>query len=152
MTRSYPRSPLLQASLLLVCAVSVVGAQRATTAPRSVRVVYAPYAGDTSGKPRQVTVRVTDNTPGHRRFELTTDEPQRDGDPRQRTVQETDLAPFVVTGSPLFDALFAMAVDDAHQASVTEIRDGSYNDGQPIPCHCFETGEKWHYVWTRGGR
>ncbi|HKN67517.1 MAG TPA: hypothetical protein VJW73_14635, partial [Gemmatimonadaceae bacterium] len=48
-----------------------------------------------------------------------------------------------------FDALFAMAVDDAHQASVSEIRDGSYNDGQPIRCHCFETGEKWHYVWTR---
>ncbi|HEX9172170.1 MAG TPA: esterase [Telluria sp.] len=29
------------------------------------------------------------------------------------------------------------------------IRDGSYNDDQPIACECFETGEKWHYVWTR---
>ncbi|WP_434430251.1 hypothetical protein [Aeromonas veronii] len=21
--------------------------------------------------------------------------------------------------------------------------------GQAIPCDCFETGAKWHYVWTR---
>jgi hypothetical protein len=33
--------------------------------------------------------------------------------------------------------------------SVSAIRDGSYNGGQAIPCDCFETGEKWHYVWTR---
>jgi hypothetical protein len=30
-----------------------------------------------------------------------------------------------------------------------EIRDGNYNGNNPIPCDCFETGEKWHYVWTR---
>lgn len=114
-----------------------------------MRRIYPPYAGDTSGKPRYVNVVVASETPGLRRFELGTDEPQREDGPRQRTVQETTGAPFVVTGSPVFDALFAMAVDDAHQASVTEIRDGSYNDGQPIHCHCFETGEKWHYVWTR---
>jgi hypothetical protein len=45
--------------------------------------------------------------------------------------------------------LFALAVDDAKQASVTKIQDAAYNDGQPIPCNCFETGEQWHYVWTR---
>src|SRR5690349_2100181 len=140
---------LLPASLLLVCSVSLAAAQRATTSSHRVSAIYPPYPGDTSGRARQVTVRVTGETPGLRRFELTTDEPQREGDPRQRTVQETTGAPFVVTASPLFDALFAMAVDDAHQASVTEIRDGSYNDGQPIRCLCFETGEKWHYVWTR---
>ena len=140
MTASCSRSILLHASILLVCTVSAAGAQRAT---------YVPYPGDSSGRPRHVTLRVSGRTPGLRRFDLTTDEPQREGDPRQRTIQETTGAPFVATGSPLFDALFAMAVDDAHQASVTEIRDGSYNDGQPIPCHCFETGEKWHYVWTR---
>lgn len=149
MVSSCSRSPLLFASLLLVCTGSAANAQRATTEPRTTRATYPPYAGDTTGKPRHVTVRVTGETPGLRRFELSSDEPQREGDPQQRTVQETTGAPFVVTGSPLFDALFAMAVDDAHQASVTEIRDGSYNDGQPIPCHCFETGEKWHYVWTR---
>ena len=134
---------------MLVCPLSVANAQRANTASRTASAIYPPYAGDTSGRVRHVTVRVTGETPGLRQFELTTDEPQREGDPRQRTIQETSGAPFVVTGSPLFDALFALAVDDAHQASVTEIRDGSYDDGQPIRCHCFETGEKWHYVWTR---
>ncbi|HKN68704.1 MAG TPA: hypothetical protein VJW73_20605, partial [Gemmatimonadaceae bacterium] len=139
---------LLRASISLVCAASVAGAQRATTEPHTIRLTYAPYAGDTTGKPRHVDVRVSGVTPGLRRFALSTDEPQREGDPQLRTVQETAGTPFVATGSPLFDALFAMAVDDAHQASVSEIRDGSYNDGQPIRCHCFETGEKWHYVWT----
>ena len=55
----------------------------------------------------------------------------------------------VRTASPLFDGLFAMAQDDLKQDSVNAIRDGAFDHGQPIPCHCFETGEKWPYVWTR---
>ena len=55
----------------------------------------------------------------------------------------------VGTASPLFDGLYAMAQDDLKQDSVTAIRDGAFDHGQPIPCHCFETGEKWPYVWTR---
>jgi len=53
------------------------------------------------------------------------------------------------TASILFDGLFAMAQDDLAQDSVDAIRDGAFDNGQPIPCKCFETGEKWHYVWTR---
>ncbi|WP_158881987.1 Six-hairpin glycosidase-like protein [Rhodanobacter sp. L36] len=53
------------------------------------------------------------------------------------------------TASPLFDGLFAMAQDDLTQDSVTAIRDGAFDHGQPIPCLCFETGLKWPYVWTR---
>lgn len=53
------------------------------------------------------------------------------------------------TASPLFDGLYAMAQDDLKQDSVTAIRDGAFDHGQPIPCHCFETGLKWPYVWTR---
>ncbi|OOG59890.1 Six-hairpin glycosidase-like protein [Rhodanobacter sp. C03] len=55
----------------------------------------------------------------------------------------------VDTASPLFDGLFAMAQDDLQQDSVTAIRDGAFDHGQPIPCVCFETGLKWPYVWTR---
>jgi len=55
----------------------------------------------------------------------------------------------VYTASPLFDGLFAMAQDDLKQDSVTAIRDGAFDHGQPIPCQCFETGLKWPYVWTR---
>src|SRR5690349_16010311 len=53
------------------------------------------------------------------------------------------------TASVLFDGLFAMAQDDLGQDSVEQIRDGAFAHGQPIPCHCFETGLKWPYVWTR---
>jgi len=53
------------------------------------------------------------------------------------------------TASVLFDGLFAMAQDDLRQDSVEQIRDGAFANGQPIPCHCFETGLKWPYVWTR---
>jgi len=55
----------------------------------------------------------------------------------------------VQTASVLFDGLFAMAQDDLKLDSVSAIRDGAFDHGQPIPCHCFETGEKWPYVWTR---
>ena len=55
----------------------------------------------------------------------------------------------VRTGSPLFDGLFAMAQDDLKQDSVTAIRDDAFDHGQAISCHCFETGDRWHYVWTR---
>jgi hypothetical protein len=55
----------------------------------------------------------------------------------------------VDTASPMFDGLFALAQDDLTQDSVTAIRDGAFDHGQPIPCICFETGAKWPYVWTR---
>ena len=53
------------------------------------------------------------------------------------------------TASPLFDGLYAMAQDDLKRDSVEAIRDGAFDHGKPIPCLCFETGEKWPYVWTR---
>lgn len=65
----------------------------------------------------------------------------------QRAIPKQPLA--VKTASPLFNGLFAMAQDDLTQDSVTAIRNGAFDHGQPIPCHCFVTGEKWSYVWTR---
>jgi hypothetical protein len=59
-------------------------------------------------------------------------------------------SPFAThTASVLFDGLFAMALDDLHKDSVAAIRDDAFDHGQSMPCPCFETGEKWHYVWTR---
>ncbi|MFZ0869452.1 MAG: Six-hairpin glycosidase-like protein [Rhodanobacter sp.] len=55
----------------------------------------------------------------------------------------------VHTASLLFDGLFAMAQDDLRQDSVTAISDDAFDHGQSMPCACFETGVKWHYVWTR---
>ncbi|HET6433678.1 Six-hairpin glycosidase-like protein [Dyella sp.] len=65
----------------------------------------------------------------------------------QRVIDKQPLA--TDTASALFNGLFAMAQDDLTQDSVTAIRDGAFDHGQPIPCHCFETGLKWPYVWTR---
>lgn len=53
------------------------------------------------------------------------------------------------TASVLFDGLFALAQDELQRAQVDSITDNAYDNGKPIPCPCFETGEKWRYVWTR---
>lgn len=55
----------------------------------------------------------------------------------------------VDTASTLFNGLFAMAQDDLRLDSVTAIHDGAYDHGEAIACHCFATGLKWPYVWTR---
>ena len=53
------------------------------------------------------------------------------------------------TASPLFDGLFALAQHELEQAQAESITDNAYDNGRPIPCACFETGERWRYVWTR---
>ncbi len=73
----------------------------------------------------------------------------RDPGPQAITYQEQKGLPTVRSGNLAFDALFALAIAEMKQASVREIRDGNYNGNAAIPCDCFETGEKWHYVWTR---
>jgi predicted alpha/beta superfamily hydrolase len=75
--------------------------------------------------------------------------PLRDNAPRSISYAEQANLPKVRSGSLAFDALFALAATEMQQDSVQAIRDASYNGGEPIACECFETGEKWHYVWTR---
>lgn len=53
------------------------------------------------------------------------------------------------TASTMFDGLFALAQQELRDAQVESITDNAYDGGRPIPCPCFETGEKWRYVWTR---
>jgi hypothetical protein len=73
----------------------------------------------------------------------------RDPGPQFVSYTEQPDLPVVRSGNLAFDALFALASHEMKQDSVKEIRDGNYNGNAPIPCDCFETGEKWHYVWTR---
>ena len=84
-----------------------------------------------------------------RSYTQTTDLPLRPGDPQTVRYTEAADAPRVRSGNLAFDALFALAGAEMKQDAVTAIRDDSYNAGQPIDCACFETGEQWHYVWTR---
>ncbi len=53
------------------------------------------------------------------------------------------------TASPLFDGLFALSQLELQLAQVESITDSAFDNGKPIACPCFETGEKWRYVWTR---
>lgn len=87
--------------------------------------------------------------PCKRSFSLKTTATLRDGMPANpRTVSEKD-GPLVHTRNHLFDALYALAREEARENSVDAISDGSFNDGKAIPCNCFETGRLWKYVWTR---
>ncbi|MET0982764.1 MAG: esterase [Telluria sp.] len=73
----------------------------------------------------------------------------RDPVPQHASYAESPDLPYTRSGNLAFDALFALAGSEMRQDAVSQIRDGNYKGGAAIPCACFETGEKWHYVWTR---
>ncbi len=109
---------------------------------------FPPYPTEPSGRDETVEVKawVSD---GSRVFGLTTTATRRETQSRHRHIEELATDPRVETASPLFDALFAQAIEDARLNAVSSIRDGAYRHGEPIPCECYQTGEKWTYVWTR---
>lgn len=109
-------------------------------ASSSVELPFGDYRARFATPDAQATLR---------NYTHATTMPLRDNAPQSLTYAEQAGLPRVRSGSLAFDALFALAVTEMKQDSVQAIRDGSYNGGQPIPCECFETGEKWHYVWTR---
>jgi len=98
-----------------------------------------------------ITAWVTVTGDIHRTYELSTDNTLRDNYPPDKkvTIVEEPGQPRLRSGHLLFDALFALAMNEARQNGVMEITDPAFNNGQPIPCHCLITGEKWPYVWTR---
>lgn len=67
----------------------------------------------------------------------------------RRTLHEKEGFPHLQTGSLVFDGLFALALEEVRENSVSEIRAHAFNHGLPIPLEAFETGEMWQYVWTR---
>ncbi len=131
----------LTSSLLLCMAAPALG--------QTLEQRFEPYPGDASGRTETVSVELGVAGDGLRRFRLRSTQAQRDNTPQQRELIEQLNEPRVNSANALFDALFAQALDDARLNSVSEIRDDAYNDGLPIPCECFQTGEKWRYVWTR---
>ncbi|WP_349618484.1 MGH1-like glycoside hydrolase domain-containing protein [Azotobacter salinestris] len=112
-------------------------------------MVFPPYALEPSGRDETVSVSVTDPEAAQRTYTISTTMDLRDNAEKQRVFTESAGHPLLRSGSLMFDGLFAMAMDDLQLLSVSEIRDGSYNAGEPIDCNCFQTGEKWTYVWTR---
>ncbi len=98
-------------------------------------------------------VQVLDEVDCLRGYSLQTDAPLRDhpgGNPR--IINELPQSPRVRTSSPMFDALYALSIEETVENSVDAIRDGAFNNGAPVDCApggCFETGRLWNYVWTR---
>ena len=83
-------------------------------------------------------------------YTLTTNaELRNNDDPKQRTFSETAESPRLRSGNVMLDALFALALTELDENKVSAISDYSMNHGASVPCDCFETGENWHYVWTR---
>lgn len=72
-----------------------------------------------------------------------------DGTLRRRRVLEIAGQPRVRTNDLYLDGVYALALEEAAGNSVESIEDGQFDRGAPMPCHCFKTGVKWPYVWTR---
>jgi len=135
-----------------VLTVTPVETPAATAAPD-------PHAGATAtatltfptwdGKEETARFSVRDPQASARTYAQSTTLQLRDPGPQSTTYAESADLPSVRSGNLAFDALFALAGHEMKLDSVREIRDGNYNGGAAIPCDCFETGEKWHYVWTR---
>jgi hypothetical protein len=102
--------------------------------------------------------RVVVQDPGAclRTYALSTTAMLRDGRPGSpRTVVERASWPTVRTRNDLFDALYALAVEETRENAVDAIRDGAFDEGRPYTCPaggCFETGRLWTYAWTRDGQ
>ncbi len=88
-----------------------------------------------------------------RTFNLATTQVLRDNLPANpRSFNEHSGWPSISTNNHMFDALYAMALEEVRQCSVSAIQDGAYNNNQPITCPtggCFETGRLWTFAWTR---
>jgi hypothetical protein len=118
--------------------------------PLDSETVVEPDQTWTFGE-EQVGLTLPDPAATFRSYTLSTTQALRDGSPTggSRTFTEPNGAPRLRSGHLLLDALFALAAVEAREASVTAISDGSFANGQPLPCDCFETGASWTYVWTR---
>jgi hypothetical protein len=79
--------------------------------------------------------------------------PRRDELPAgPRKLVERSDRPSLQTHNAMFDALYQLALAEADECAVDQIRDYAFHNGQPVSCGtggCFETGRKWNYVWTR---
>ncbi|QOY93773.1 esterase [Massilia sp. UMI-21] len=122
----------------------------ATQDPHAGREAVAALAWPTwDGKTETARFSTPDAKAALRTYTHSTTLSLRDPGPQHSEYREEAGLPRIRTGNLAFDALFALAGSEMRLDSVKQIRDGNYNGGAAIPCDCFETGEKWHYVWTR---
>ncbi len=121
------------------------GASMGSAASTSTSTEQYPVAG---AQPYTVQYTSSDIDASLRRYTQRSSMPVRVG-AQEISYSEVAGQPTIRSGNTGFDALFTLAGLEMGQNSVSQIRDGSYNGGKDIGCNCFETGEYWHYVWTR---
>jgi len=122
--------------------------------PTCIPATGSGAAGTNTWTDGSETATVTVSGPDcGRTFSLTTTQTLRDNQPANpRSFAEQTGWPSVSTNNEMFDALYALALEELRENSVAAIRDGAYNNNTPIPCPtggCFETGRLWTFVWTR---
>ncbi|MBC3765590.1 esterase [Neptunicella marina] len=131
----------------------LTGCQSKPDIPNSMTAPKAASQSEDSGttpvQTAKVTVESQTQANGLRQYQFTTSATLRDDLAPNRAIVEQPGAAYVRSGNELFDGLFALAQIEMQLDAVDEIQDGAYNHGEAIACECFETGEKWHYVWTR---
>ena len=88
---------------------------------------------------------------GVKSYTLSTTAKLRDNEPadKTRTFSENTNFPYLRSGNEMFDALYALTLDDAALNAVDQIRDGSFEIREAMNRPYFQTGQKWTYVWTR---
>lgn len=113
----------------------------------------AAGTADLTDGPDKATVTVESRDGCERTYHLSTSAALRDDAlENPRTITEGGGQPVLRTHHDVFDALYALALDEAREDSVDSIKDGAFNGGMPMACPpggCFETGRLWTYVWTR---
>ena len=138
-----PTSPVLKVTRIDTPATLAVD-------PHLGRAQVASLAFNTfDGKRESARFSTLDAAAALRSYAHSSTQQLRDPGPQHVTYQETGAVPTARTGNLAFDALFALAGAEMQQNAVSQIKDGNYNGGAAVACECFETGEKWHYVWTR---
>ena len=140
---SDPKAPKLRVTRLPNPPVAAIDPHKGHQ--QQLSVAYPTF----DGKQETVRFSVQDAAAPLRTYAQSTTMQLRDPGPQYAVYSESAGLPVARTGNLSFDALFALAGAEMKQDSVNEIKDGNYNGGAAIPCACFETGEKWHYVWTR---
>ncbi len=140
---SNPAAPVLRVTRLEPPAVTALDPHKGH--PQQARLAFSTW----DGKRERATFSTPDASAALRTYAQSSTLQLRDPGPQHTSYTESAQLPVVRTGNLAFDALFALAGAEMKQNSVASIKDGNYNGGAPIPCDCFETGEKWHYVWTR---
>lgn len=140
---STPSAPVLR--VVRVAAAPVAAIDPHKDHQPAVSVTYPTFDG------KQETARFSTSDAGAalREYAQSSTMQLRDPGPQFVNYRESASLPTVRSGNLTFDALFALAGAEMKLDSVADIKDGNYNGGAAIACDCFETGEKWHYVWTR---